>query len=228
MWIPIITSLVCFAVATILFTPPLRKFPFYQAVSFYFLFEGAWTLFNTLITAIWPYADFMIWVHHVGIILFAGYLFYKIYVYYWRQRREEKGRRSRLPGKRSFPKKTTKRKGRKDRKMMEYVYAGMWFLIGLLLIWKLRKENQVFVFAGGIFLFMGAWWLADALLPQLDLFGGVYAWIFRGVMAAALIVTGLVFFRQKRRDAEQRALEEEEGGAEEAADEESGGDSSED
>ena len=90
MWIPIITSLVCFAVATILFTPPLRKFPFYQAVSFYFLFEGAWTLFNTLITAIWPYADFMIWVHHVGIILFAGYLFYKIYVYYWRQRREEK------------------------------------------------------------------------------------------------------------------------------------------
>ena len=54
--------------------------------------------------------------------------------------------------------------------MMEYVYAGMWFLIGLLLIWKLRKENQVFVFAGGIFLFMGAWWLADALLPQLDLF----------------------------------------------------------
>ena len=112
--------------------------------------------------------------------------------------------------------------------MMEYVYAGMWFLIGLLLIWKLRKENQVFVFAGGIFLFMGAWWLADALLPPLDLFGGVYAWIFRGVMAAALIVTGLAFFRQKRRDAEQRALEEEEGGAEEAADEESGGDSSED
>ena len=57
--------------------------------------------------------------------------------------------------------------------MMEYVYAGMWFLIGLLLIWKLRKENQVFAFAGGIFLFMGAWWLADALLPQLDLFGGI-------------------------------------------------------
>lgn len=51
--------------------------------------------------------------------------------------------------------------------MMEYVYAGMWFLIGLLLIWKLRKENQVFVFAGGIFLFMGAWWLADACCPSL-------------------------------------------------------------
>lgn len=92
---------------------------------------------------------------------------------------------------------------------MEYVYAGMWFLIGLLLIWKLRKENQIFVFAGGIFLFMGAWWLADALLPQLDLFEGVYAWIFRGVMAVALIVTAMVFFRQKRKDAEQQALMQE-------------------
>lgn len=98
--------------------------------------------------------------------------------------------------------------------MMEYVYAGMWFLIGLLLIWKLRKENQVFVFAGGIFLFMGAWWLADALLPQLDLFGGVYAWFSAALWRRRHVVTGLVFFRQKRRDAEQRALEEEESGAE--------------
>lgn len=200
MWIPIITSLVCFAVATILFTPPLRKFPFYQAVSFYFLFEGAWTLFNTLITAIWPYADFMIWVHHVGIILFAGYLFYKIYVYYWRQSGRKKGRRSRLPGKGAF-KENDERK-RTERQKMRNMFMRGCGSDRLALIWKLRKENQVFVFAGGIFLFMGAWWLADALLPQLDLFGGVYAWIFRGVMAAALIVTGLVFFRQKRRDAE--------------------------
>lgn len=94
--------------------------------------------------------------------------------------------------------------------MMQYVYAVMWFLIGLLLIWKLRKENRIFVFAGGIFLFMGAWWLADALLPQIDLFAGGYAWAFRGVMAAALIVTGLVFFRQKRKDSERETAEEEE------------------
>ena len=110
MWIPIITSLVCFAVATILFTPPLRKFPFYQAVSFYFLFEGAWTLFNTLITAIWPYADFMIWVHHVGIILFAGYLFYKIYVYYWRQRREEKRETEQAAGEKELSKENDEEK----------------------------------------------------------------------------------------------------------------------
>ena len=115
MWIPIITSLVCFAVATILFTPPLRKFPFYQAVSFYFLFEGAWTLFNTLITAIWPYADFMIWVHHVGIILFAGYLFYKIYVYYWRQRREEKRETEQAAGEKELSKENDEERKRTER-----------------------------------------------------------------------------------------------------------------
>lgn len=91
---------------------------------------------------------------------------------------------------------------------MQYVYAGMWFLIGLILIWGLRKENRVFVFAGGIFLFMGAWWLADALMPQIDLFAGPYGWIFRGVMAVALIVTGLVFFRQKKKDGEEDDPEE--------------------
>lgn len=86
---------------------------------------------------------------------------------------------------------------------MQYVYAVMWFLIGLILIWRMRKENRVFIFAGGIFLFMGAWWLADALMPQIDLFTGAYGWIFRGVMAVALIVTVLVFFRQKKRDGEE-------------------------
>ena len=55
---------------------------------------------------------------------------------------------------------------------------------------------------------MGAWWLADALMPQADLFAGAYGWIFRGVMAVALIVTGLVFFRQKKKDGEEDDTEE--------------------
>ena len=42
-------SLVCFAVATILFTPRLEE-SLYQAVSFLFFFLRRWALFNTLIT----------------------------------------------------------------------------------------------------------------------------------------------------------------------------------
>ena len=84
MWLSILSALVCFAVATILFTPPLRSFPFYLGFSIYFLFEGAWTLLNAVALLIWPYSNFMVWVHYVGAILFAGYLLYSLYLYYWR------------------------------------------------------------------------------------------------------------------------------------------------
>ena len=44
---------------------------------------------------------------------------------------------------------------------MNYVYAGMWFVCGLILMVKLGKENRVFYAAGGFFLVLGAWWLAN-------------------------------------------------------------------
>lgn len=81
MWIAVISSLICFAVATILFTPALRSYPFYQVLSFYFLFEGGWTLINAAVTYIWPGSNAMMWVHYVGAILFGGALLYKLYAY---------------------------------------------------------------------------------------------------------------------------------------------------
>ena len=54
--------------------------------------------------------SFMIWVHHVGIILFAGYLFYKIYVYYWRQRREEKRETEQAAGEKELSKENDEEK----------------------------------------------------------------------------------------------------------------------
>lgn len=93
--------------------------------------------------------------------------------------------------------------------MLDYIYAGMWFLVGLILLLRLRKENRVFLFAGFLFLFMGVWWLANILLPELDLFGGVYAWLFRGVMAGALIVTVLAYYKQRKKDQAEQAEQEE-------------------
>lgn len=90
MWIAVISALVCFAVATILFTPPLRGYPFYQVLSFYFLFEGAWTLLNAAVGLIWPGSDALVWVHYVGVIVFAGLLLYKLYAYYWKQKHAAK------------------------------------------------------------------------------------------------------------------------------------------
>lgn len=90
MWFAIVGALLCFAVATILFTPPLRSYPFYQALSFYFLFEGAWTLLDAVVNLIWPYSGFMRWVHGIGTIAFVGYLLYKMYAYYWKKKQAAK------------------------------------------------------------------------------------------------------------------------------------------
>lgn len=86
MWFAIISSVICFAVATILFTPQLRNYPFYQVLSFYFLFEGGWTILNAIVAEIWPYSTFMQWVHYVGAIAFGALLFYRLFAYYWKQK----------------------------------------------------------------------------------------------------------------------------------------------
>lgn len=89
MWLAVISALVCFAVSVILFTPPLRSFPFYQAIALFFLFEGAWCLFNSVILEVWPQQTFMIFIQYIGIILFAGYLFYKMFIYYLKNSKNE-------------------------------------------------------------------------------------------------------------------------------------------
>ena len=44
---------------------------------------------------------------------------------------------------------------------MGYVYAAMWLIAGLILIFRLSKENKIFYVAGGFFLVLGVWWLLD-------------------------------------------------------------------
>ncbi len=80
MWVSIITSFACFAVSVLMFTKALRKFPYYQSISFYFLFEGIWELSNGMILQIWPAIHFMDWIHCIGITIFASYIVYSIYL----------------------------------------------------------------------------------------------------------------------------------------------------
>ena len=49
---------------------------------------------------------------------------------------------------------------------MGYVYAAMWLIAGLILIFRLSKENKIFYVAGGFFLVLGVWWLLDSLFPD--------------------------------------------------------------
>lgn len=98
--------------------------------------------------------------------------------------------------------------------MMEYVYAVMWLLVGLILIFRMGKENRVFYFTGAFFLVLGGWWLANALTPM-DLFAGTWGLVLRVITAAALVVACLVFWKTYRADQaafEKKKVQEKEEG----------------
>lgn len=94
-------------------------------------------------------------------------------------------------------------RGEKGGRALHYIYAVMMLAAGLILIFSLSKENKVFYVAGGYFLFLGGWWLADGLLPEADLFAGGWGIAFKVITALVLVVLVAVFvkeYRKKGRD----------------------------
>lgn len=83
--------------------------------------------------------------------------------------------------------------------MQGYMYAGLWIVIGLILIVSMAKENRIFILAGAFFLLLGGWWLANALLPEVDLFSGGWGIALKCVTGAALLILTAAFVREYRR-----------------------------
>ena len=82
---------------------------------------------------------------------------------------------------------------------MQFVYAAVWLIMALLLIFRLGRENRVFYAAGGLFLVFAVWWLIDAIRPELKIFSGTTGWIFRGLIAVVLVLACIVFLRERRK-----------------------------
>lgn len=82
---------------------------------------------------------------------------------------------------------------------MQYFYAIMWFAVGLILIFSMSKENRIFLLAGGFFLLLGGWWLADALLPETDLFAGGWGIALKCITGGALVILTAAFVREYRK-----------------------------
>ena len=76
---------------------------------------------------------------------------------------------------------------------MAYLYPVIWFAAGLIMIFRLRQENKIFIFAGIYFLFLGGGWLMNLLYPDYHMFSGTMGWVLRGVTAIALAVVGVAF-----------------------------------
>ena len=82
--------------------------------------------------------------------------------------------------------------------MEAYVYMGLWFVCGLLMIFRFGRENAIFYWLGAFFLFLGAWLLADILLP-VNLFEGPWPWVLRGISACALAAAIWAYYREKKK-----------------------------
>lgn len=93
---------------------------------------------------------------------------------------------------------------------MGYFYAAMWLIIGLVLIFSLSKENKVFYFAGGFFVLLGAWWLADSLFPDSGFFTGAWGAALRIVTLAALVILSIAFFLERQRNIKKEMQEKKE------------------
>lgn len=92
---------------------------------------------------------------------------------------------------------------------MQYFYAFLWFAVGLILLFSMTKESKIFYFAGGFFLILGAWWLANALLPEMKLFEGGWGIALRCVTGGALVVLAAAFVREYRQKKREASKEEE-------------------
>ena len=82
---------------------------------------------------------------------------------------------------------------------MTYVYAAMWFVVGLILIFRMSRENRIFYVAGAFFIILGGWWLAAAM-GTAGLFAGVWGWVLRGITAVALILMCVAFFKENKKN----------------------------
>ena len=89
---------------------------------------------------------------------------------------------------------------------MTYVYAVMWFAVGLILIFRMSKENRIFYAAGAFFILLGGWWLASAMGAP-NMFTGGWGWALRWITAVALLLVCIVFFKETKKSSEKDKLE---------------------
>lgn len=76
-----------------------------------------------------------------------------------------------------------------------YMYAAIFIVAGLILIFQLSKENKIFYLAGAYFVLMGGWWVVDALKPAWEVFAGVPGIVFKVITGVVLVIIAVMFFK---------------------------------
>ncbi len=80
---------------------------------------------------------------------------------------------------------------------LNIVYIVVWGIIALYLFFSAYRISNILYLAGGFFLFLFGWSLANQLL-DVDLFAGMYNIIFRCIAAVFLIVFIIIYLLIKK------------------------------
>lgn len=92
---------------------------------------------------------------------------------------------------------------------MGYVYASLWFLVGGYLLYNGIKQFKVLRLFGSYFIFLGLWWTANELMPNVDLINDhPYALILR-LVSVIMIALGLwIYIKSKKSPQKEQDVEQ--------------------
>ena len=85
-----------------------------------------------------------------------------------------------------------------------YVYAVMWFALAVYMFYLAFKETKFLFVLSAFFLYSSVWSLCNELIEGVDLYAGIYSWIYRGVATVVLVVCIIAYLKYKQnRSSEQ-------------------------
>lgn len=83
---------------------------------------------------------------------------------------------------------------------MGYFTAGIFILLGLVLILRLGREWKACYPAGGMFIVLGIWWALNELYPEHPIIDGWLGWAVKIAAAVTLVGLGIYFFIERKRE----------------------------
>lgn len=83
---------------------------------------------------------------------------------------------------------------------MSYFTAGVFMVLGLLLIVKFGREWKPCFAAGGMFIILGIWWVLNELYPEHPIIDGWLGWAVKIAAGVVLVGLAILFMIERKRE----------------------------
>lgn len=92
MILAIISAVLCFAVAVLIYTPYFRKIPLIRPIALYFVYEGGWILASNIVLQLDPANDIILNINYIVTIVFM--LYYMFFLFMTKRKSKRKFRKA--------------------------------------------------------------------------------------------------------------------------------------